>query len=319
MKQTDVARFDSRPSSVTAAAERPAISAIAPGRRPDRLDRRKLTQSSPLWFATSLCIAIADVVCADPMIFEGRIEASQRAVLASRLDGVVVEILFEGGDAVEQGQPLVRLDPTDGEIALEIAQARVAEAAALLEGATRREARQEALHDRGIAADATLGPARTELARARAALALARAEERRARLDLERAVIRAPVSGLISAPAVAVGAYLEAKAAPPLANIVVIDPALVAYRVSYSERLEALDLAKAETVDDLLRDIRLRLRLPGARDYPAEVTPHAASAEVDELTGSVTVWAYFPNPDALLRPGMAVTVLSREGTDDAER
>ena len=97
-----------------------------------------------------------------------------------------------------------------------------------------------------------------------------------------------------------------------------IDPALVAYRVSYSERLEALDLAKAETVDDLLRGIRLRLRLPGARDYPAEAAPHAASAEVDELTGTVTVWAYFPNPDALLRPGMAVTVLSREGTGDAE-
>jgi membrane fusion protein (multidrug efflux system) len=55
------------------------------------------------------------------------------------------------------------------------------------------------------------------------------------------------------------------------------------------------------------------LRLPGNRIYPGEARPHAASPEVDAETGTVTVWAQFPNPDALLRPGMAVIVLSEIG------
>jgi len=255
---------------------------------------------------------------ADPMIFKGRVEASEHAVLSSRLNGVVTEILFEGGDLVTAGQPLIRLDPTDAEIALEIAAARLAEARALLEGATRRTARQEALHVRGIAADASLGPARTEKAMAKAAVALAMAERRRAALDLERAIIRAPISGLISPPAVAVGAFLEAEAGPPLGRIVAFDPAVVAYRTPYSERLAALEATSAATAAQLLQHVKVRLQLPGGRVYPGEAIPHAESAEVDTETDTVTVWARFPNPDALLRPGMSVTVLSTVGSTEAE-
>ena len=149
-------------------------------------------------------------------------------------------------------------------------------------------------------------------------LAAPKPEARLAALNLDRSVIRAPISGLISPPAVALGAFLEAKAAPPLATIVTIDPAVVAYRVSYSERAATLETGIARSVEELLAGVRLRLRLPGDRDYPAEAIPHAASAEVDERTGGFTVWARFPNPDALLRPGMAVTVLSSHDRDDGE-
>ena len=312
------AQFEARIELATAArrTSTETVGASGGGTRADA-GRKVLPRARPV-LAAILGLAIAGAVDAEPMVLEGRVEASKRAVLSSRLDGVVVGILFEGGDAVSAGQPLIRLDPTDAEIALEIARARVADARHRLEGATARAARQELLHDRGIAADSALGPARTEAARAGAALALAEAEARRAALDLDRAVIRAPISGLISAPAVAVGAYLEAKAAPALATIVAIDPALVAYRVSYAERLATLEAANSATVDELLAAVRLRLRLPGGRDYPVEGRPHAASAEVDARTGAVTVWARFPNPDALLRPGMAVTVLSTNDWVDAE-
>jgi RND family efflux transporter MFP subunit len=316
MTGPDLAQFNARP--VAASSARQALTQTAGASRccPDRFAGRKVLQSALSCFAALLGLAIGSVVLAEPMVLQGRIEASERAVLSSRLDGVVVEILFDGGDAVAAGQPLIRLDPTDAEIALEIARARVADARYRLEGATIRKSRQEALHDRGITADSALGPARTDAARAEAALALAEAEERRAALDFDRSVIRAPISGLISPPAVAVGAFLEAKAAPPLATIVAIDPAVVAYRVSYSERVATLESGNARSVDELLAGVRLRLRLPGDRDYPVEAIPHAASAEVDERTGDFTVWARFPNPDALLRPGMAVTVLSSNDWDD---
>ena len=162
----------------------------------------------------ALLLALAQPGYADPLVFEGRIEASERAVLSSRLNGVVAEILFNGGERVSAGQPLIRLDPTDAALALEISEARLAASRARYDGATRRTARQEEMHERGITTDSTLGAARTEMAMVEAELALAEAERRRAVLDLERVVIRAPISGLISPPSVSIGAFLEAEARP---------------------------------------------------------------------------------------------------------
>lgn len=270
-------------------------------------------------YLLAVLLPLASPAFTEPLVFEGRVEASDRAVLSSRLNGVVDEILFEGGDAVIAGQPLIRLDPTDFALALESAEARLAEAQARLDGAVRQTARQQELHDRGVAADATLGPSRTERAMAEAAFALAEAERRRAALDLERATIRAPITGLISSPAIAVGAFLEAKIAPPLAKIVALDPAVVAYRAPYAERLETLEATGSRTVAEVLETVLVELLLPGDRPYPGAATPHAASAEVDVESGTVTVWVRFPNPDVLLRPGMAVTVLSRLRETDSEQ
>lgn len=250
---------------------------------------------------------------AEPLVFEGRVEASRAAVLSTRIDGVVAEVLFTGGERVTEGQPLIRLDPVDAELALAIAEARVARAEAEREGATREAARQEALLSRGIAADAVVAPARTLKASAEATLRLAIAEREQAALALSRTVIRAPIDGYVSAPAVVVGQFIEAEAGPPLGTVVTLDPVTVAYRAPYADRLESLAATGAPSIEALLSRIRVRLRLPGGEVYPTTATPHGASPVVEADSGTVTVWARFDNADGLLRPGMAVTVLSEIG------
>ncbi len=277
--------------------------------------REGATGEPAAWRVALACAAIlaSSTASAEPLLLNGRVEAAERGVLSSRLGGVVTAILFEGGERVERDQPLIQLDPADAELALAAAEAGLAEALARLEGAERRAARQEALLERGVAADAQVGPARTELAATRAAAALAQTTRDRAALDLQRVVIRAPISGYVSRPMVAVGAFLEAEAGSPLAEIVALDPVVVAYEAPYADRLAALEAAGAATVEELLAGVRIALHLPGGRLYAGEATPHAASADVDPATGAVTVWARFPNPDAILRPGMAVEVVSRFG------
>lgn len=255
--------------------------------------------------------ALADGAAkADPLIFEGEVLASRQAVLSTRLDGVVAEVLFEGGERVAAGQPLIRLDPVDAELALAVAEAQIAAAEAELGGANRNAARQEALNARGISPDAVVGPARTRKAAAEAALVLAQVERDRAALDLSRTVIRAPIDGFVSAPAVVLGQFLEAEAGPPLATVVTLDPALVAYRAPYTDRLETLSVTGAQSVEQLLAQIRVSLEMPGGAAYPVHATPRSASPVVEAVTGTVTVWASFPNPDGVLRPGMRVTVWS---------
>lgn len=247
---------------------------------------------------------------AETMVFQGRVEAARQAALAARVDGVVAEILFAAGDEVTAGQPMIRMDPADAELALAVAEARLARARAELDGARREAARQESLAERGISPDAVVGPARTARAAAEAEARLAEAERDRAALDLERTIIRAPISGLVSSPQVVVGQFLEAEARPPLAMVVSLDPVLVGYDAPYADRLATLKRSGAADVDALLARIRLSLRLPGDALYAHEAIPHTASPTVDPNTGAVRVWARFDNPDRLLRPGMAVTVFS---------
>ena len=56
--------------------------------------------------------------------FPGKVNASQRAELAFRVSGKVLEVLVKEGDLVQEGQVLARLDPADYELVLEDRQAR---------------------------------------------------------------------------------------------------------------------------------------------------------------------------------------------------
>ncbi|MEL6479106.1 MAG: efflux RND transporter periplasmic adaptor subunit [Pseudomonadota bacterium] len=258
-----------------------------------------------------LAFSLAPPAIAETLVFEGRIEAAEQAELSSRLNGVVAEILFSAGDAVTADQPMIRLDPADAELALAVADARVAVAEAELEGAAREAKRQERLFQRGISPDAVVGPARTAKAAAEAALALAQAERNRSLLDVERTVIRAPIDGFAGPPETATGAFLEAEAGPPLGRIVALDPVVIAYRVPYATRLATMAETGAETLERMFDRIDLSIVLPGGALYPHTVRPDTASALVDPSDGTVTVRATMPNPDMLLRPGMAVTVHAR--------
>lgn len=266
----------------------------------------------PAW---PLLVALAAPLpaAAEPLVFHGHVEASQEAVLASRLNGVVAEILFRGGEAVEKGRVLIRLDPDDARLALAAAEARLARARAELALADSRAKRQDALNARGVLSDAASDPARAALAQAEAELALAVVERDRAALDLTRVEIRAPITGFVSRPLAALGAYVEAEAGAPLATIVALDPAIVVYDAPYAARLQALADSGAPTVEALLARVRLRLVLPGGGTYAATSTPDSSGATVDRATGAIAVRAAFPNPNALLRPGMEVTVLSEIG------
>ncbi|MEM6933338.1 MAG: efflux RND transporter periplasmic adaptor subunit [Pseudomonadota bacterium] len=262
-----------------------------------------------LLFLVSLTAAFP--AAAETLIFEGRVEAWHQAELSSQLGGVVEEILFEAGDRITAGQPMIRLDATDAKLALASAEARVALAKAELAGATREANRQEHLFERGISPDAVVGPALTAKAAAEANLQLANAERARAQVDLERTLIRAPIAGFAEPPSTVTGAFLEAEAGSPLGRIVALDPVVIAYRVPYATRLATRARTGATTLDDMFAQITLSIFLMNGETYGHETRPDHASASVDPVDGTVTVRAMLPNPDKLLRPGMMVTVHSR--------
>lgn len=148
-----------------------------------------------------------------------RIEAAERVELRARVAGPIEAVLFNEGDLVRAGQPLVRIDPR-------LFDAGVLRAQAEFDLATAREAlaRGESERAERLVADNALAVEEAERrfaahAEARARRDAAAAALKSAQLDREFALVRAPISGRIGRALVTTGNIVGAGAnALPLAT-----------------------------------------------------------------------------------------------------
>jgi HlyD family secretion protein len=140
----------------------------------------------------------------------GYVVARRRATVSSKITGRVIEVLVEEGKPVRKGQVLARLDPTTYEKGLALAEAElqasrraVAEYRIRLEQARLTQQRFKSLRADGIANQADLDAADTEVRAIEARIALAeeqvKVSERQVALrqnDVADTVISAPFDGV---------------------------------------------------------------------------------------------------------------------------
>lgn len=93
--------------------------------------------------------------------------------ITPQIPGTVVSVLVDDTDRVERGQPLVRLDPADAEVQLQLAQANLAEAVRAVRGLYANDSQSQALIAQRTA---DLDRARTEVDRLDAQVRLAQEE-----------------------------------------------------------------------------------------------------------------------------------------------
>ena len=140
----------------------------------------------------------------------------QQATLSTKLMGTVNDVLVKEGDAVAQGQPLVRIDARDLTAKSAQVAASVAEAEALHRDAVTQANRIRALYADSAATRAQLDAVETALARADAGVRAAQAASSELGAVSSYAVIRAPFSGIVTKRFVDPGAF-AAPGAPLVA------------------------------------------------------------------------------------------------------
>jgi RND family efflux transporter MFP subunit len=131
-------------------------------------------------------------------IWDGRIEAVNRATVSAQTSGRIAELPFDVNDFVEQGAVIMRFTDTEQRAALGRAEATLAEASARLE-----QAAQEFERVSNMFENATVSQARFDQAKANRDSAVARLEAARAGVEtaqeqLEYTVVRAPYAGIVS-------------------------------------------------------------------------------------------------------------------------
>lgn len=238
----------------------------------------------------ALTVALAEVReerLARPVVGDGSVAAWQELVIGTETGGLkVVEVNFEEGDQVRQGQVLVRIDP-----AVPAAQAAQAEAAAIEAEAALRLAEADLRRSAELArtesvARQTLDQRQSAARQAEARLIAARARRDEAQARLEQVTIEAPADGVISRRTILLGA--------------VVQPGQEMFRLIRDGRLE-LDARVPELdLGGVAPGQRVRV-IHGAREIEARVRTIAPVVAGETRLGIVRV--ALP-PDSGLRPGM---------------
>jgi RND family efflux transporter MFP subunit len=142
-------------------------------------------------------IAIAKPARAAERAFTGVISARIQSNLGFRVPGKVIERLVDTGETVRAGQPLMRLDPTDLELARAAREKAVAAARALAVQAAADEARHRELRKSGWSTQQKYDEVKAGFDSANAQLAAAEAEAGVARNEVAYALLLADADGTV--------------------------------------------------------------------------------------------------------------------------
>jgi len=234
----------------------------------------------------------------------GRTSPYETSDVRPQVDGIIRARLFTEGDYVRAGQPLYRIDPASYEAKTANARAALARARASTIAAEGQVRRYAELVKRNFVSRQLYDNAVSAAGEARADVEAQAASLRSAQIDLDRTVIRAPISGRIGRSLYTTGALVKAGQDNPLTTIQRLDPIYVDIQQSSTDLLRLREQMLAGQIASDRSPVRLQLETGST--YPLTGTLSFADVTVDPTTGSQAIRAVFPNPQHVLLPGMFV-------------
>jgi RND family efflux transporter MFP subunit len=246
--------------------------------------------------------AAAPVAAADAsgtIVATGEFVSPVRSELAVKMPGRVAKMYVDEGSRVSKGQPLLELETDYVRINLQRAEADAARAKAVEDDARRDLDRKKELIAKDSIPRATYDRSETGYQQAQAARASSNAQASLLRQQLNDAVLRSPINGVIAEKRTDVGARLgEASVA-----LVVVQTSPLKLRFRVPERYLA-QVRKGQSVKATVDPY------PG-QTFEGNVT--VVGGVIDPATRSLLVETEFANRDGKLKPGLFARVEMEPG------
>ncbi|HEY1629857.1 MAG TPA: efflux RND transporter periplasmic adaptor subunit [Rhizomicrobium sp.] len=239
--------------------------------------------------------------------FSGRLAPVNAADIRPEVSGRVTEVRFKNGQQVQAGDILFVIDPRPYEAAVAKAQADLATAqhnASLANveysRAQRLVAEQAVARDYYDQRENAHGVAAANVQSAEAAVT-------QAKLDVDHAYVKAPISGRVSRAEITVGNLVQTGPNAPLLTSIVSDDGIYA-DFDVDEQTYLNSIRSHATSLGQEQHIPVELRLTGDAGHVYQGMIESFDNKISTGTGTIRARAHFANSDGTLVPGMFVTV-----------
>ncbi len=244
----------------------------------------------------------------------GRTLAFEIAEIRPQVGGIIIKRNFVEGDKVSKGESLYQIDPAPLQARLDSAKGALAKAQATANNVRLTLNRQSALIKSNYVSRQDYDTTRSQLNEAQANVAVAKADLEQATINLLYANVTSPIDGISGKSSVTVGALVTANQENALVTVQRLDPIYVDLTQSVQDFLRLKEEKANGQIAQQQGKIPVELMLENGKPYRHTGTLEFSDPAVDETTGSVTLRAVFPNPEGEILPGMYVTALLDEGS-----
>ncbi len=248
--------------------------------------------------------------------FSGKLNAVDYAEIRPEVSGRITEIRFKDGQNVKAGDILFVIDPRPY-------QAAVAKAAADLQSARTNAAlaksnlaRADNLRRENAIALQTYDQSANAAAVANASIQGASASLAQARLDVDRAYVKAPISGRVSRAEITLGNLVQVATGAPLLTSIVSDDGIYAdFDVDEQTYIRNIHAHAGTQADE--QKIPVELTLSGDSDHPYKGFIQSFDNRISTGSGTIRARARFENTNGALVPGMFVSVRLANADDSS--
>jgi RND family efflux transporter MFP subunit len=261
----------------------------------------KKKEAPPLEFAASDVVQLAPRVLSTDLLLPGTVQAVSQATVRSKVSAEVRMVSVREGDRVRAGQVLVEFDTAHLKMQLAERQATLESARAQLAQNERTRQVNAQLVKQNFISQSAFDTADAAYQAQAAAASAAEAQLEQTKLMLSDAVVRAPISGLVSKRLVQPGEKLAFDT--PLISIVDLAQLEVQAQAAVSDITQVAIGARAE----------VEIEGFGDRTFPGRVDRINPSAEPGSRT--INVYVALTNESSLLKAGMFARVRLRVQRD----
>lgn len=234
----------------------------------------------------------------------GTVMPYKSVTIHSRIDSQIVEVKFNAGDYVKQGDFLFQLDDRTLKAQIEEQKANLARDHAQEESLQLQYNRKKKLADKGYDTQGNLETAKAAYMAQRATAAATAAMLQNLMVQLQYTQITAPIDGRTGTIHLTAGNNVKANDTQALVTINQVKP--IWAQISFPQHyLDTLHQAKTQGVVSATAQHENSKQVSGRLDY--------IDNAVDATTGTFAARALFDNNDETLWPGMFVTVTLKVG------
>lgn len=227
-----------------------------------------------------------------PARAEGVVSSEVRAKVA----GYITDVLVDEGQKVSKGQGLFKLETQslDGEASA---------AKARMESAAFEVDKLKPLVEKKIVSE-------IELRSAKANYQDAKSNYESIEANIGYANIVSSVDGYVGRINYRNGALVSPGDAVPLTRVAKIEEVFVYFSMNEKDFFNFFDEAEGEMIEDKINNLSsIELKLSNGRMYSEKGRIEAISGDVNQMTGTLTFRARFPNPSRMIRDGASGSVL----------